>query len=120
MGNQLDCWTLADRELVRSQQVESRREPSRRSGVYHYRGQAARFPERILVEILVRMNEPKSLRVTGFGWRYTSRLYALNVEIAGSTPAEDTGHRVGWALASLRGCNPRACGLCRFNSCPTH
>src|SRR5262245_3915633 len=27
---------------------------------------------------------------------------------------------VGWALASLSGCNPPAETLCRFNSCPTH
>src|SRR5262249_17462532 len=27
---------------------------------------------------------------------------------------------VGWALASLSGCNPPAFTLCRFNSCPTH
>ena len=27
---------------------------------------------------------------------------------------------VGWALASLSGCNPPAFGLCRFNSCPAH
>src|SRR5262245_14943815 len=27
---------------------------------------------------------------------------------------------VGWALASLSGCNPPASGLCRFNSCPAH
>ena len=27
---------------------------------------------------------------------------------------------VGWALASLSGCNPPAFGLCRFNSFPAH
>ena len=27
---------------------------------------------------------------------------------------------LGWALVSLSGCNPPACALCRFNSCPTH
>ncbi len=27
---------------------------------------------------------------------------------------------VGWASASLSGCNPPAFGLCRFNSCPAH
>jgi hypothetical protein len=46
----------------------------------------------------------------------------------GSTPtrATDAGQEcpgyscVGWALASLSGCNPPAFTLCRFNSCPTH
>jgi hypothetical protein len=38
----------------------------------------------------------------------------------GSTPTRATDKCVGWALASLSGCNPPAFTLCRFNSCPTH
>ena len=38
----------------------------------------------------------------------------------GSTPTRATSTCVGWALASLSGCNPPASGLCRFNSCPSH
>ena len=39
----------------------------------------------------------------------------------GSTPTRVTNFIcVGWALASLSGCNPPAFGLWRFNSVPTH
>src|SRR5262245_29265312 len=48
-------------------------------------------------------------------WRAWVRIPSRVLEVRNSEL-----ERVGWALASLSGCNPPADLLCRFNSCPTH